>query len=506
MSKVRAMLCRLAAAAGHFGGFAVPLSCTAAALARPGGGQTFGSDDFPSGGGGGGGGNDDGSAELIIFLIRLVIAVPELGVPVLLIAIFLWWKAQRNQPSAWTSRHASTAPAERRARPASQVTLKTLYDLDPDFSRVIFDDFCFRLYASSYGARANPQAMAALGPYLSEHVRSALVSEPPQGVPGTQVVVGALRISNLALSQARGEEPAHLSLTLNYEANVSFGSHTTYRRERWILRRPTDARTKPPEETARLGCPNCGAPFESSDGRRCAYCNQVVADGKFGWQVAERQLLSVEARPPALTSNVREQGTHRPTLRDPELGRELAALHAEDVAVTEPALEARVRYLYDELNRAWSSGNAPALRALTSDGMFDYLRYWLDAYGAQNLHNSLEGMRITRLEFAKVVRDKHFRAVTVRLWGTGRDYTRDVTSGRIVSGSASEDRVYSEYWTLIRGAGVRGPSHNQGTCPSCAAPLTISMAGTCSHCGSHLTRGEFDWVLSKIEQDDVYEG
>ena len=70
----------------------------------------------------------------------------------------------------------------------------------------------------------------------------------------------------------------------------------------------------------------------------------------------------------------------------------------------------------------------------------------------------------------------------------------------------TQDRAYSEYWTLIRSAATRGASHNQGTCPSCAAPLTISMAGVCTHCGSHLTRGEFDWVLSKIEQDDVYEG
>jgi hypothetical protein len=32
------------------------------------------------------------------------------------------------------------------------------------------------------------------------------------------------------------------------------------------------------------------------------------------------------------------------------------------------------------------------------------------------------------------------------------------------------------------------------------------MAGTCDHCGAHVTGGEFDWVLSKIEQDDSYRG
>ena len=45
------------------------------------------------------------------------------------------------------------------------------------------------------------------------------------------------------------------------------------------------------------------------------------------------------------------------------------------------------------------------------------------------------------------------------------------------------------------------------TCPSCGAPTDkVNMAGTCEYCGAHLTRGEFDWVLSKIEQDESYRG
>jgi hypothetical protein len=34
----------------------------------------------------------------------------------------------------------------------------------------------------------------------------------------------------------------------------------------------------------------------------------------------------------------------------------------------------------------------------------------------------------------------------------------------------------------------------------------VTMAGACNYCGAHLTAGEFDWVLSKIEQDDSYRG
>ena len=38
------------------------------------------------------------------------------------------------------------------------------------------------------------------------------------------------------------------------------------------------------------------------------------------------------------------------------------------------------------------------------------------------------------------------------------------------------------------------------------APLEVSMGGECKYCGAHVTSGEFDWILSKIEQDDSYRG
>jgi ferredoxin len=30
------------------------------------------------------------------------------------------------------------------------------------------------------------------------------------------------------------------------------------------------------------------------------------------------------------------------------------------------------------------------------------------------------------------------------------------------------------------------------------------MAGSCTHCHAKITSGEFDWVLSRIEQDESY--
>ena len=32
------------------------------------------------------------------------------------------------------------------------------------------------------------------------------------------------------------------------------------------------------------------------------------------------------------------------------------------------------------------------------------------------------------------------------------------------------------------------------------------MTGTCEYCAVKVTGGEYDWVLSRIEQDEVYTG
>ena len=61
-----------------------------------------------------------------------------------------------------------------------------------------------------------------------------------------------------------------------------------------------------------------------------------------------------------------------------------------------------------------------------------------------------------------------------------------------------------------RSAWMKKSGENRPTvqaCPNCGAPVDqVNMAGECGHCGAKITRGDFDWVLSKIEQDDSYTG
>ena len=201
-----------------------------------------------------------------------------------------------------------------------------------------------------------------------------------------------------------------------------------------------------------------------------------------------------------------EVGTGWPTVFHPELAARRAALLEADPASTDEALAARVRWIYDQLNAAWTAMDLAPVRPYVSDELFDYLQYWVESYRRQGLRNVLEGMRLTELKMVKVVRDRWYDAATYRIWGTGRDSTVRVATGDVVAGNPRSDRYYSEYWTFIRGAGVHGTPRTDKSCPNCAAPLETNMAGECNYCGAKVTSGQFDWVLSKIEQDEAYTG
>jgi predicted lipid-binding transport protein (Tim44 family) len=181
------------------------------------------------------------------------------------------------------------------------------------------------------------------------------------------------------------------------------------------------------------------------------------------------------------------------------------AIEARDSSFTWPAFEARIRHIFGQLQPAWSSLDLALARPYLSDRLAETWRFWFAAYRGAGLRNISESARVTGIELARVISDRHFDAITVRLRATGLDYTTD-EQGALRAGSRDTPRDYTEYWTLIRGHAATGAPRADSSCPRCGAALVVSMGGACEHCGAHVSSGEFDWVLSRVEQDDAYRG
>jgi predicted lipid-binding transport protein (Tim44 family) len=514
----------------------------AVAWARPGGGSSFS-------GGSGGGSDDFFILDLIFFVLEILIDYPQIGFPLLGALILAWvvWKAWqsdtgriilgvavlggqvtllvlwpaiglgvagaavlmvgvaavagflRKRPPEWSTavESAPAATSQRVRTPRRQ--LESLRRADPDFSVVVLEDFLDALYVEVQHARAH--GLERLQAYLKPEARVVLAGDLSAV---TDVIVGALHIRSFNKDKERAR------LEVEFESNLTEvardqSEQSYYLRDRWTLSRRIDAHSRPPDKARIFQCPNCAAALEGIAGGKCSYCNQQVDTGDHDWIVERVHSLSRESRGPILTEMAPEQGTDLPTVLDADVDRARDELARKDPAFTQAALAQRIRLIFETMQVAWSTREWLKARPYLSDRLFQAQLYWIEAYKRAKLRNLNEQTVITKSQLVRVTSDKYFDGITVRIYAQSLDYVVD-DEGKLICGSKSEPRRYSEYWTLIRGAKVRGAPRGEPNCPNCGAPLDVNLAGNCAHCKARVTLGEFDWVLSRIEQDEVYGG
>ena len=222
--------------------------------------------------------------------------------------------------------------------------------------------------------------------------------------------------------------------------------------------------------------------------------------------VKDVKVLGREARGPLLTGDVPEVGTDRSSVMQPGFDSLRKQFEQNYPTFSWGEFEARAGLIFAELQAAWSTLNWERARPHETDNIFQMHQYWIDAYRRQGLRNALDNCKIIAMQPMKIKEDAFYNAITLRIWAEGNDYTVD-RKGKVVAGSQKQLRRWSEYWTFIRnrGAGDR-PVRVDLNCPNCGAPLKVNATGVCEFCGGKITSGDFDWVLSKIEQDESYAG
>jgi hypothetical protein len=495
----RARAAKLVAACAALVGCFVP----ALALARPGGGDLFGGGSTPSSDFDGGGGGGDVDIGLVIELIALCIREPVLGGFVVLVVVGYTVVKRTSRSGLISSWSTAVPPAEVRATRTANVARGALAELrqkDADFSVVLLEDFLYTLYAEVQHRRPRG-GLAGLAAFVSADAARTLADPSLEAVSG--IVIGSMRLNELHVRADR------VLLGADFEANVSElrgGAHErSFVVDRVLFSRAIGARSRPPARVKKLDCPNCGAPLEGMHGSVCGYCRNEVGGGRLDWSLESIRRVRTERLPELFAKNVEERGTDLPTRVDAGTHARLAELQARDPAFDATAFQARIGLIFSELGAGWSARDISRIRPYVSDNLFQYFGYFLGIYAERRARNVTENARILRIELANVLGDAWFDAITVRLYATSLDYTLG-DDGTLLHGSRSKERAYSEYWTLVRGRNAKGRARSDPACPQCGAPLRVGMAGNCGYCHARVVTGDFDWVLSRIEQDESYTG
>ncbi|MCL2723873.1 MAG: Tim44-like domain-containing protein [Polyangiaceae bacterium] len=380
--------------------------------------------------------------------------------------------------------------------------LEQLRRTDPAFSIVVFEDFLYFLYAEMHRARA--AGLDMLSPYLTDGVRAALRNDG-RIAEVTGIIIGAMTYNIISVG-ADGGATVRVIIESNYvERYRPQGEQRFFVKEEITLRRAAGVRSRTPDKAHTLNCPHCGGPLSAIRGNMCGFCHTQINSMTKDWAITDFRGFERKTLGPLLTSDVEETGTDLPTIFDPNARSVFAQIQAKDPTFTWELLEQRIGLIFQEFHAGWVGRDPAKMRPFLSDNLFQSQLYWIDLYRAARCTNRTDGAHITRLEFVSATTDAYYDSITVRLYGTGLDYTVS-DDGKVLSGSTRRPRAYSEYWTLIRGAQKKHTDKSHTQCPHCGAPLNINMTGNCQYCGAKVTSGEYDWVLSRIEQDEAYTG
>src|SRR5213080_1836260 len=178
-------------------------------FARVGGGGSYG------GGGGHGGGGGGGAGALIYLLIRfllwLTIEHPVVGIPVdiIVIGVVIYWFTRPSKKTVGATSSSILGVSGAAATPARQEGFQREFNqlrrFDPNFSEIIFTDFCYALYGRAHEARGQgPKALDLLSPYLSEQAGASLLQLNSSNLKAVQgVIVGAMQVADVRGWQVR---------------------------------------------------------------------------------------------------------------------------------------------------------------------------------------------------------------------------------------------------------------------------------------------------------------
>lgn len=377
--------------------------------------------------------------------------------------------------------------------------LQPLLEDDPNFSLPVFREFAVLLYSQAMLER--PAGFAHSRPYLSPTALKTLAGRS-RANRVTDVVVGT------CLLQSARVEGDQVYLQVRFEANYLEKSGTSDQaivaNETWTFTRKKGSLTRIPEGASKLACPGCGFAGDFPSDGQCPQCGRTNSQGQLDWLVAKILVQGLEPfKPHQAEGGGVEAGTNLPTLVHPQLPvrkRELEARHP-DFSMAQ--FESKVREIFMAINEAWSERDWTRARPFESDAIFRTHRYWIEDYLRKGQINRLERIQLTSIVLSNIVLDAFYESITVRLYASMADYTVDAATGKVLYGDAKNSRSFSEYWTFIRRVGHKAA--RSAGCPSCGASLNrVNQAGICEYCDSLITKGDFGWVLSNIEQDEVY--
>ena len=160
--------------------------------------------------------------------------------------------------------------------------------------------------------------------------------------------------------------------------------------------------------------------------------------------------------------------------------------------------------LFVKLQEAWMARDWSTIRYFETNELFEQHQKQLQGYIDNHQINMLERICVKSASLSefKQIGDKD--VLTVVLNSKMIDYIINDETKKIEVGDKTTERHSTYKLVFVRKTGVKTKpgmdTVNTTNCPNCGAPTKITSSGQCEYCGSVITTGEYNWVLSNLEK------
>lgn len=159
--------------------------------------------------------------------------------------------------------------------------------------------------------------------------------------------------------------------------------------------------------------------------------------------------------------------------------------------------------VFIKLQKAWTKKEWSIIRPFETNELFEQHNTQLQEFIEQGKTNVVEKISVTSASLYSFKQDGDKETLKVTLRAVMRDYVIEDSSKKVIQGNPDVDMHMTYRLTFIRKAGVKTKeatnSKSTTNCPNCGAPTKVTSSGQCEYCGSVITTGEHDWVLSNLE-------
>lgn len=164
---------------------------------------------------------------------------------------------------------------------------------------------------------------------------------------------------------------------------------------------------------------------------------------------------------------------------------------------------ANAKNLFVKLQTAWTERNWEVIRTFETEELFEQHSAQIKQYIDKKQINIMDRISVNYANLYDFTQDNDKDTIKVVLNSSMIDYVMEEETQKVVLGDKTTRRTRTYLLTFIRKKGVLTSESDNETkttnCPNCGAPTLITSSGKCEYCGSVITTGDHDWVLSNLE-------